>query len=476
MKTRKRMISLILVLALTLGAIPAYATQGEPVAIETNTMDETVFTGYSAPDEAVPNAEITLSTNAVRSASTNEVEISVEPTSKTNDSSFDLVGKFYPFPDGIYENDVIIGSFEAQTDTVSVQSVKISKSQVGGYLRADTPTLAVEIQNIDSGETYTTYGKVTEEKFSEMHALAMQNYYEFLKENDNNDHAYKDFFVVLALGEEFSTPIEGEVVDSNLLAENEINSTKSTLASKTSLGDFSYTQLKNMLRALRSNNQISLSAYGISPSFFTETGFDEAGNASEFTATKYTYDNGGGIYYTRLTMADLKLDSSVANTLMYSIFYSFGVMIEYVEGTSTAKLYLDDYGLIFKNVQLEMDLTGNTSNIFTSFRLDGTVNNSQHDVTGLVARVPEFSFVTTAWNAFVTEKTGKFGGGDILLGNTVNEQLHRWNMVIRGIAFDSEKVYIAYREDRMILSGRYNTGGTLRYNYDYRYTPATWVL
>lgn len=460
---KKRLLSTLLAITLSLNmSILAFATNessGESMGL----------TGYSESDMTIKNAEITLSTNAIRKNSSGSRTIDINPVSSSNLPSVTLTGEFYPFPNGVYEGSVVIGNFESSDNNTEVVQVRLSATPT-----EELPALDITVKNKQTGNEARTYGQIPVEEFSEIYAEAMNNYNRFLQENENDLKAYKDFLVSLALGEEFSTPVESDAFETEVL-DLELSSTLSTRASKSALSDYTYTQLKNFMTALKNNNTITLSSYNISQDFLTNTGFDHVGDADYYAASKYTYDGGGGVYYTRLTLADLIAGTRTSSQeIYYQMQYSLGIMIEYIEGTTFARLYLDDYGLEFKNVHLKIDTLGpSTNNIFVSWEMSGSVTNSSYNVVALIALVDELSVIATAWDAYELYRTGAFDGGVVYFDDTIEEQVNRWGKVIRGIAFDSDNVYMDCEGQRMTLTGGYSINGTPTYSIGFKYTAST---
>lgn len=456
---KKNILCLILVMVLSLNmSLPA-------VAANVTLGGKTEITGYSEDEMAIPNSKIVLS-NTMGGSSNSSLSISIESLSRNSISDVEIEGNFYPFPSGAYAGKVIVGQFTSSNNDLDVQTVKLSAID-----NENNPVLDIKIKDKLSDNIYSTSGQITQEKYDEIYASAMNNYNQFLQENDYDTMAYKDFLVSIALGDDFATPITSEADESSSL-EASVLSQQSTMSS---LSDIPYVDLKSFVRALKNNNTIFLSSYDISPEFLTTTGFDHVVDKELYAASKYTHVDPNGIYYTRLTIADLIEGVDTSNKeIHYQIQYTYGVMIEYVDGAPTATLYLDNYGLKFKNVCLKIDKLGNsTSNFFKSWEMSGSVSNSSLDVVTLIGLVPKLSIIATAWSAFQVYHTESFNGGIVYFDDTIDKQIERWGKVIRGIAFDSDDVYIGLEGQRMTLRGGYNAVGTLSYEYGCKYTAST---
>ena len=250
-------------------------------------------------------------------------------------------------------------------------------------------------------------------------------------------------------------------------------------SSKTELDDFTYTELKNFIQALKNSgsNGINISSYSVAESFFTSTGYDFTDNNTSrpfHSGAKYTHNNGNDVYYTRLTMSDIESNNNFRGSTIFdtwlSMTYKYGIMIEYIRGTNTAKLYLDDYGLKVYDVELALSqLNGNYNNIFTNRNITGSVYDNNYDVTGLIGLIPETQYLLAFWGVFSTEGTNQFNAGTFDFGNTVSEQLVKYDEVVRGISMDSNTTYMRSESDRMRIEGEIRFQSTASWSWGYNY-------
>lgn len=463
---KKKMKILCLLLALTLSMNVTCVSFAANEVIK----EDIELIGYTENEMLVKNAEIKLSTYTARQNSSVSRMIDINPLESGNMPSMRLQGEFYAFPDGAYKDSMIIGNFESPDNDIEVVQVRLS-----AVSKEKLPVLDITVKDGQAGDVARTYGSISTEEFSELYAEAVNNSNSYLQKNENDLRAYKDFLVNLALGKEFCKSVESEAVEAENVQLTSDPNELTTRALKSSLNDFSYTDLKDFIDELKKNNTISLSAYSLSQSFFTNTGFEHVKDSDQYVASKYTHDNGGGVYYTRITLADLINGRILENKeIYYQMQYSMGVMIEYVEGTNFARLYLDNYGLDFKDVHLKIDKLGpSTNNIFIWWEMSGSVTNSNLNVVTLIGLVPKLSIASTMWSALEIYRTGPFDGGVVYFGETITEQVNRWGKVIRGIAFDSDNVYMESEGQMMTIRGGYSASGTPTYAIDCKYTART---
>lgn len=389
-----------------------------------------------------------------------------------------LTGDLYPFTEGLNKDKVILGEFEGVEDKYLISDFRISK--------LNKPIISFSVRDSNLGETYLLQASISEKEYNILNQVS-KNIMESTIKDSENRMDYLDKLVQLDLGEKLSVSsgqgIQGEqqVMINGFVSEKSI-AKESTKSSNVLLDDFTYTELREFIQELKSSGSsgVDISTAGISESFFTTTGWQHANEDSgtRFGASKYTSNNGGGVYYTRITMMDVKqghdYDGSTIFDTYLSMTIKYGVMIEYVQGTNTAKLYLDNYGLKVYNVELAIsELRGNTNNIFTNRNITGQVYTNNYDITGLIGLIPHTQYLTAFWGVFSTEGTNQFMAGKYDFGDTVNEQIDTYGKVVRGISMNSNTTYMRNEIDRMRIEGEIRFSRTCTWGSNYKYWVST---
>ncbi len=181
--------------------------------------------------------------------------------------------------------------------------------------------------------------------------------------------------------------------------------------------------------------------------------------------------------HTRLTLANvLKSNNSASREVTYQIQYNWGVMIEYIEGTNFARLYLDDYGLKFKNISLGIGIQNQSANnFFVSLEASGRATTYSINLAPVIALVDDLTNLVAIWSTVKVNRTGVLNSGTRLYGNTIDEQERRWgkSCVVRRIEFNSEHSYMDTEGQLMTITGGYSANGTPTFSYEIDYTAST---
>jgi len=438
-------------------------------------------------DDILVSVRTTEKETASKETDINALELSIDEhavlkISGEKDTNIIFKGELYPFLEGLYKDELILGEFEANGG-YQVSEFRISTS--------DKTLMTFKLYDTVTSKEYSISAPVSEKKFTLINDSS-RNTSVVLKANETSRIDYLDKLVQLDLKEksktstvststeELQTEISGLTEKVSVVAEKIATATKS---SNTELDDFSYSDLKDFIEDIKSsgNSGVNISTTGISESFFTSTGWDHSGSWSSpmFKASKYTFNNGNGVYYTRITMMDLDVDNNFSGSTIFDAHITsaikYGVMIEYVDGTDTAKLYLDDYGLKVYKVEFAIGkLTGDYDNIFANREVTGQVSEDNHDITGLIGLIPHTQYFTALWGTFSTEGTNQFQAGPYDLGSTVALQLARYDDVVRTISMNSNTTYMQDENDRMRLTGEIRFDNTVSYSSGMKYWVKTY--
>lgn len=471
---KKRFLSICLVLSMVMPGLGAFALDTDSMLIRSNIMVEEIDSQSDSNAQDAGNTS-----DGTLSITDNGSAIHLQFGDENEITDFNLVGKLYPFTEGMYAEKKLVGEYEitSRNGSVDVEKVKFDKLEAG-------TAVSIRLTDNEIDKSYIVTGLIDDNDFSTLYRIGLQNKTQFLQERDNEnaDTDYKDKIVWLDLGDaafpdEVGYAQGGPVtynsgMDFDSLNKEEPQNT-SGRANKTTLDDFSYSQINNMIRGIRAGS-LSLSGYGISPDFFTETGYQHT-YADNFCASKYTHTTGDGIYYTRLSVLTIINGwKPEFQQIHQQMAVESGIMIVYASGSNTATLYQDNYGLKIKNVGMKIDnLRGNVNNIFVYSRISGIVSDDSINIPILIGLVPKAKFFTTVWNAFKTHSTSTFSGATKHFDGTVAEQSSRYSgEVIRGIALDSKDVYMLYQGQHMLLEGGINLVGTAYWDYEWKYTAS----
>ncbi|MDF2542299.1 MAG: hypothetical protein K0S47_2017 [Herbinix sp.] len=408
-----------------------------------------------------------------------------------------LKGNFYPFVEGYYKDKMLVGEFTSINHELIIKNVRLDQKTdkkrmnlVSSQYEGKT-LLTLEIMDNATQITYYLQSEVSQPIYNEIMEQSKILYKRFMEKGSKEDYNKK--IISLDLGETSKKLLneQNEIVvkgggsvtpyeEIPLAATGSIES----LATKSRLSNFTYSQLDTFIRAMKSSNTngVSISTYSIAESFFTTTGWDNytySGGRPYYASNKYTHDNGNGVYYTRLTMLDVTMDNEYVSSVSYfdaylSLMIKHGIMIEYVQGTGKARLYLDDYGLEIYNMQMSIGkLAGNYDNIFSQRNITGQVKQDNYDVSGLIGLVDELSYLVALWGVYTIDETDQFNAGPIDFGSTVSEQLARYDKVVRAISLDSNNTYIGDEGNRMRLEGTIRWKSTWSYDWGYSYSTRT---
>lgn len=408
-------------------------------------------------------------------------------------SLISIEGNLYPMLEGLYEGDLLLGEFECNSTDIpySVEYVRVEKENNDKVTIIDEKSdddiiLSISITNTLDGKNYLLQSKLAVADYNYIWKDAM-SLYELNIANKLTREEYLDKLVCLDVGQvraESDTSGYEETITSVGNNPSIVLAPSNSRALKTSLDDFTYTELNDFINAVKNGGSsgVNISSYNISENFFTNTGWDGYSVAGwcPYSSKKYTHNNGNGVYYTRLSMLDViqgnDYNSGDSNFNAYlELEVKHGVMIEYVEGTNTARLYLDDYGVKIYNINMALGkLSGDYDNIFTGRTLSGNIQQSTYNITGLIGLIDELSFFVTLWSGYSNSETGQFNSGTRYFDSTVSAQLNRWNKVIREIKLESGTAYIMSEGTRINLSGDISCGSSWSYDWGYTYSSKTY--
>jgi hypothetical protein len=465
----KKIMSLVLILSLVLSvSIPVNARETDVIQVKVE-------------DSTVQSLE--------KAANSDEISMTIMIDGKESI----VKGTLYPFTEGLKNGKLILGEF-AKIDEFVINDFRVAHNsenlgiEVIDKVASNKPLISVELIT-NNGDTVSIQSNISNSDFNRLFN-SLKTTAKLYEKDEKLREKYLDKLVQLDTGFNDIVTLDMEYVGEDSI-ERELEGESDTAmfsvaamsSSKTQLSDFSYTELKNFIVDLKNSGSsgINISNYGIAESLFTTTGYNFGDNNSSrpfHSAAKYTSNNGGGVYYTRLTMSDIEFNNNFSGSTIFDAWLSmtvkYGVMIEYVQGTNTAKLYLDDYGLKIKDVELAISkLTGNTNNIFINRKITGRVSDNNYDISGLIGLIPETEYLLAFWGVFSVEGTNQFNEGPFDFGNTVSEQLTKYNKVVRGISMDSNSSYMRSESDRMRIEGTIKFSTTCSYNWGYKYTVST---
>ncbi len=382
-----------------------------------------------------------------------------------------LEGNLYPFMEGLYKGKLIVGEFSNKKYRVDNFEIELKNK----------PEITYDIVDLKSNEKYRISSYLSEKDFINLYESQAKIYEELYKKNDYRDK-YIDKIIKLHLNEkptQSSAQFNNEVLNNDTL-DNQLTARNHITSSRSQLPSFSYYKYKRFFEKLKDSDYagVDIESLGIPESFLTSNGwghYNDTSSECKFAISKYTFDNGADVYYTRLTMLDIIQGKKYgANQLFLQLGIKYGVMIEYAKGSNRAKLYVDDHGLKLKNVELAITKLRNNQNaIFTDRTVSGEVNNLSFDARGLIALIPYGEYLSTIWSAFTLEKTNIFESGIRSFGNTISEQEARYGKIVRGIAMDSRSTYIYHEDNFMRIEGTYNYYSNLKYNWAYKYWAYT---
>ena len=125
---------------------------------------------------------------------------------------------------------------------------------------------------------------------------------------------------------------------------------------------------------------------------------------------------------------------------------------------------------------LELEILGpSTNNFFTRSAVSGKITSFSVDVLALIGLVENFTIVATCLNSVKRDTTGEFNCGEILYGDTIDEQKKRWgdDQVVYQIVLSSDGNCMDCEGQNMKLEGKYNDNGVPTYSYSFSYTAGT---
>lgn len=418
--------------------------------------------------------------------------INSEVVDGTQKVVIELRGHFYPFTNGYYKDNTMVGEFTTLDKNFEVISVRIDKNasnkkmNVVSTFNDGSTLLTVKVKNIATNENYLLQSNLNNQEYKKMLNQSKRNHDKYMNVA-KDEREYMDKIAKLDLGKSVMTQSSHseqveKVETSDKVASQAPAMTMMVTGTKTSIGNFSYAELNRFITDLKNSgyNGININNYNISESFFTRLGWDDSCNTSTlpfYTADKYTSVDTNNIYYTRLSMIDvIHTNTWTTNTTnAYLEFqYKSGVMIEYIPGSGRAKLYLDNYGLKYSTKMCLTKLNGNTNNIFINRSLYGNIASNSYNITGLIALIPQMQYITALWDAFTTSETGRFNSGVESFGSTPSEQISRWGKVVRGICLDAGSEYIYTTPQRFGLSGAIKWSYSASYTWYYNWTCWTY--
>ncbi len=390
--------------------------------------------------------------------------------STTKSKEFSFSGKIYPFMEGLYEGKVIVGEFFDPEKDYEISNFKIELKE--------KPVLSYSVYDIEENVSRDIEGQISIGDFKELYDKSVKEYSDFYKDSEYRmKYLDKIVHLHLQIKDDFSAPTEG-VFDSDKLASIDVDESKSFARSlKTDLDDFSYSELRNFILTLKSSGTsgVYISTHGIDEAFFTTEGtqFQHSWSTPSFLAAKKTVKGLNHICYTKISMMDLQRGYSPIYggiNIFMRLDLKYGVMIEYVEGSGIARLYLDNNGLKLYRVKLAITkLRNSLSAIFKNRVLSADITAHHHDVTGLVAMVPYGQYVAGVWNFFSVMGTDQFVYSCYDFGDSVSEQLERYGEIVKGISMNTHSTIMFNEGDYVRISGDTKHSGLLWWTTAYSY-------
>lgn len=420
-KRMMRPLALLLALCITLPSLMATTYAIAPVtsnhSIEANVI--------KASSSVINLNETSLSTCnlSVSSQQNGTTEITV-PTEQNN--TILLTGKFYPFTEGLYKDNLLVGDFISNMPDITVCSVRIDNN-VTSYKtplidKNNVGSCVITIIMMDSeSQKLTIQGVLTDTIYESLYTIANKNKSNFLSSSKNTSRVdYLDMITQLDIGH--------YTEDLNSSGHIESKGTNSTTSNITNYTDV---ELSAFINAVRNSGYAGVDPedYGISPAFLMNTGtqYTDAQKTStiSYIAGKYTSMDPNQIYYSRLTVAGVtKSKTSTYAAITMEIANS--IMVEYVPG-GVARMYLDDYGVRIKNIKLAVGdfRKGSTYGLITSSEMTGNVTNLNINVPALLGLTTNkyVAILGTALDLCSYQYTHKFNQGPADYGDTESDQL-----------------------------------------------------
>ena len=396
-----------------------------------------------------------------------------------------LFGDLYAFTTGHYAGKRLVGEFHTASSDITVDKVRFDMELPPGLdeevVRPNKNDGVITIVLTDNIaiKQYMIQGVISSNEFSTINDLAVASIGDItLRDNISKDE-YEEKMITLDLG--VIPESKGNTITIN--SNDAPAQSGENRASKTSLSDFTYTQLNNFLTdAINSNgDRIYLSTYGIDSSFFSDLGWDnyDSSTGTMFSASKHVYQDASETgYYIGITMCDVILTdtylSSGTNEASLSLRAKHRVILELLPGANYVQVFSTNAGPSYTDIVLTIgDIRGNTRNIFTESEASGKVNQISVDVITLISLIDELSFIGTLNSIFQVAETSDLNSGPVMFDDTVEAQIDRWGNVVRSIRLDGGSARISAGDQRLMLTGKYSYGNSCYYDWQYSYTSVS---
>lgn len=369
-----------------------------------------------------------------------------------NDTKYELQlnGLFYPFNEGVYNKNLVVGDFSSSSPDFKVLNVKVDTS-------VSEPTLIIVLMETLTGNYFELKSNITNKEFEMIYNQSETNLKEVSISKNDLDKK------LLSL---YKYDIEDNQPET-LNIEYSSNTVRLMSAPRMSRSD-----LTAFLTAMNKYGEVKLSDYDIPTSLFTDTGWDHYHYTNEennpFAYSVYASKNGSDEYLAQITMLDTTVHDEDENVSVQLEYYD-GMVMSYNIYTKKAKVIYYGLGGNVSNIKLALYLKASNDNIFTSRCLNGSLK-SQSSVKGLIGLLPHGGTVLTLWDYANDECiTNAITQGKKDFPDTIQMQKDKYGdeNIIKAIYGESGKAYMSRKDVHYFqLEGEVNNSSN---NVDWSY-------
>jgi hypothetical protein len=386
--------------------------------------------------------------------------------------NFETEGAVYPVKlGGAYDGKLVLGDFKANNDLnviyfgIGTKNRYLLKPNI--HLK-DATTLTLVLENNTTGDLIYYQGSVNDKCFCDLQEYSIKSLDALLKRNifSNKDLKEKTVGLFFRLSKKLSeensdvTKLDSSSKEVSLQTSvsidksgnSNLNTNKETSAFDTSV---SYSELCRFLNDLARNGSVNPSNYSIPSTIYNSTGWSDAFNSNLFYFVKVGVLNGtGGEIATQLTLLDYKNGWTDTAEAYAQLEAKNGMLILYDPISKLVTCIVNDWGLYFKELRLNIGkLTGDT-NIFVNRVIDGQLEGKPNYLRAAFALVPWLSTAADIWDYITPSKSQKIQEEYAFDSTPEIQKARNGGKLVKGIVADGTGYTFWLVGHRLYLKGK----------------------
>jgi hypothetical protein len=480
MKKFKRLTSFIFIFILSFSGlinVNAYEnTNGLKKGVEIHAMSGYIFDDYidyrNSSNVDVSMTEVNIDLNDISLSGNLNYEGNIYPIY--------LDGVVYPFDDGIYKDNLILGEFISNNNRFKVINFKCYGTTKNDKLiyknkgMVNNSTISLALEDLTTNKVIYLQCQVDKAVFQKLLTVANQYLSSLNLSKENKINKLMDLY---KLNKSSSLNVDTSESNEKIVEGPTVYDSNDGFATTYGAPALSYSTLKRFIDDLNNYGTVTLSNYGIPASFFTTTGWGHYHSASPnvFSYSNYSTTNGAYNYLSQFSLLQGVANNSVSgNIVSYGLQLNLygGMIVEYDSYTGTVDVLFYGVPLTHSNVQLGISkLAGNYNNFFIERDVNGVMNTTNYNaIKGLIALTLSNTFMSTFWDfASIEIQTNAIYGNKSIFRDTVDGQITYYDGLIRGIYADSSSAYMNIPGHYFLLDGKFKFTSTWSVEWNYKY-------